>query len=164
MTRKAHEGPSVRQLRLVNSPRRVPVGFRKMPPIEDLAAESARWRGGVPLLPGPAASMSLLAVDAGGRLGPALELGCSKGCSEVLSEPVEEPEENARMLRSLKGVCWDGAEACRGCTEGLSREVWECLVAGSSCNDMLGQRPSKEAGTQAAIVCEGGWASHSLHD
>ena len=116
---KAHEGPSVRRLRLASSPRRVPVGFRKMPPIEDLAAESARWRRGGPLLPGPAASRSLLAVDAGGRLGPSLELGCSSGCSEGLSEPVEEPEENARMLRSLKGVCWDGPEACRRCTEGL---------------------------------------------
>ena len=84
-----------------------------MLPTEDLAAESARWRKGGPLPPGPAASRSLLAVDAGGRLGPSLELGCSKGCSAVLSEPVEEPEEKARMLRSLKGVCWDGAEAFR---------------------------------------------------
>lgn len=53
-------------------------------------------------------------------MSPSLELGCSERCSAVLSEPVEEPEEKARMLRSLKGVCWDGAEACRRCTEAVS--------------------------------------------
>lgn len=137
---QVHEGTSARQLRLANSPRRVPVGFRKMPPAEDLAAESARLRRLGPLPPGPAASRSLLAVGAGGCLGPSLELGCSKGCSEVLSEPVEEPEENARMLRSLKGVCWGASEACKGRSQGLSREVGDCPVADLSCDCLPGGR------------------------
>ena len=139
---------------IYESPRRVPVGFRKMLPMVDLVAESARLCRGGPLLPGPAASRALLAVGAGGRLGPSLELGCSKGCSEVLSEPVEEPEENARMLRSPKGVCWDGSGPCREGAEGLCHEVRDCYVASLSCDGLLRAMHGGDGGTQAAAAVE----------